>query len=110
SNESAKLSPTEMPFTDEDFDPQLEQAVELMPEVLSNPEVEIRYAINGLLSLTPDGPAALGESPEAAGLWSAAAVWVRAGPGVGRAVAEWRTHGRAELDVQAADRAPYATR
>src|SRR5699024_8405317 len=68
SNESAKLSPTEMPFTDEDFDPQLEQAVELMPEVLSNPEVEIRYAINGLLSLTPDGPAVLGESPEVAGL------------------------------------------
>src|SRR5699024_4919380 len=66
SNESAKLSPTEMPFTDEDFDPQLEQAVELMPEVLSNPEVEIRYAINGLLSLTPDGPAVLGESPEVA--------------------------------------------
>src|SRR5699024_2158842 len=62
------------------------QAVELMPEVLSNPEVEIRYAINGLLSLTPDGPAVLGESPEVAGLWSAAAVWVKEGPGVGRAV------------------------
>src|SRR5690606_17839700 len=34
--EAAKLSPTEMPFTDEDFDPQLEQAVELMSEVLSD--------------------------------------------------------------------------
>src|SRR5699024_2429198 len=65
-NEAAKLSPTELPFTDEDFDPQLEQAVELMHEVLSNPEVEIRHAINGLLSLTPDGPAVLGESPEVA--------------------------------------------
>jgi glycine/D-amino acid oxidase-like deaminating enzyme len=107
SNESAKLSPTEMPFTDEDFDPQLEQAVELMPEVLSNPEVEIRYAINGLLSLTPDGPAVLGESPEVAGLWSAAAVWVKEGPGVGRAVAEWMTHGLPEIDVQAADIARF---
>ncbi len=29
--EQAKLSPTEMPFTEEDFDPQLEQALELMP-------------------------------------------------------------------------------
>ena len=29
--EQAKLSPTEMPFTEDDFDPQLEQALELMP-------------------------------------------------------------------------------
>jgi glycine cleavage system aminomethyltransferase T/glycine/D-amino acid oxidase-like deaminating enzyme len=105
--EAAKLSPTEMPFTDEDFDPQLEQALELMPEVLSNPEVEIRYAINGLLSLTPDGPAILGESPQVKGLWSAAAVWVKEGPGVGRAVAEWMTTGLPEIDVQAADIARF---
>ena len=105
--EAAKLSPTEMPFTDEDFDPQLEQALELMPEVLSNPEVEIRYAINGLLSLTPDGAPILGESPEARGLWSAAAVWVKEGPGVGRAVAEWMTNGLPEIDIQGADIARF---
>lgn len=105
--EVAKLSPTEMPFTDEDFDPQLEQALELMPAVLSNPEVEIRYAINGLLSLTPDGAPILGESPEVEGLWSAAAVWVKEGPGVGRAVAEWMTNGLPEIDVQGADIARF---
>ncbi|MGO2862441.1 MAG: FAD-dependent oxidoreductase, partial [Brevibacterium sp.] len=105
--EAAKLSPTEMPFTDEDFDPQLEQALELMPEVLSNPEVEIRYAINGLLSLTPDGAPILGESPEVNGLWSAAAVWVKEGPGVGRAVAEWMTNGLPEIDIQGADIARF---
>ncbi|WP_413336721.1 GcvT family protein [Brevibacterium sp. GP-SGM9] len=105
--EAAKLSPTEMPFTDEDFDPQLEQALELMPEVLSNPEVEIRYAINGLLSLTPDGAPILGESPEVRGLWSAAAVWVKEGPGVGRAVAEWMTNGLPAIDVQGADIARF---
>ncbi|GAA1554668.1 FAD-dependent oxidoreductase [Brevibacterium picturae] len=105
--EAAKLSPTEMPFTDDDFDPQLEQALELMPDVLSNPDVEIRYAINGLLSLTPDGPPILGESPEVKGLWSAAAVWVKEGPGVGRAVAEWMTNGLPEIDVQAADIARF---
>ena len=53
--DQAKLSPTEMPFTDEDFDPQLEQAFELMPDLLGAEGAEIRYAINGLLSLTPDG-------------------------------------------------------
>ncbi|KAB1948658.1 GcvT family protein [Brevibacterium linens] len=105
--EAAKLSPTEMPFTDEDFDPQLEQAVELMPEVLSNPDVEIRYAINGLLSLTPDGAPILGESPQVKGLWSAAAVWVKEGSGVGRAVAEWMTNGLPEIDVQGADIARF---
>ncbi|MDN5550987.1 MAG: FAD-dependent oxidoreductase, partial [Brevibacterium sp.] len=105
--EAAKLSPTEMPFTDDDFDPQLEQALELMPDVLSNPDVEIRYAINGLLSLTPDGAPILGESPEVKGLWSAAAVWVKEGPGVGRAVAEWMTNGLPEIDVQGADIARF---
>ena len=96
--DQAKLSPTEMPFTADDFDPQ-EQALELMPDVLGNPAVEIRYAINGLLSLTPDGYPILGETPEVKGLWSAAAVWVKEGPGVGRAVAEWMTHGNPEYDL-----------
>ena len=61
--EQAKLSPTEMPFTSDDFDPQLEQAYELMPELLGAEGAEIRYAINGLLSLTCDGSPILGESP-----------------------------------------------
>ena len=41
----------------------------------------IKYAINGLLSLTPDGLPLLGETPEVQGLWSAAAIWVKEGPG-----------------------------
>ena len=60
--EQAKLSPTEMPFTSDDFDPQLEQAYELMPELLGAEGAEMRYAINGLLSLTCDGNPILGES------------------------------------------------
>ena len=39
--------PTELPFTADDFDAQMEQAIELM-EVLGDAEIE--YAINGLLS------------------------------------------------------------
>ena len=60
--EQAKLSPTEMPFTSDDFDTQLEQAYELMPELLGAEGAEMRYAINGLLSLTCDGNPILGES------------------------------------------------
>jgi len=78
-----------------------------MPEVLGNPEVEIRYAINGLLSLTPDGNPVLGESPEVQGLWSAAAVWIKEGPGVGRAVAEWMTDGNPEIDIHQSDIARF---
>jgi glycine cleavage system aminomethyltransferase T/glycine/D-amino acid oxidase-like deaminating enzyme len=104
--EQAKLSPTEMPFTEDDFDPQLEQAYELMPELLGAEGAEIRYAINGLLSLTCDGAPILGES-EVKGLWSAAAVWIKEGPGVGRAVAEWMTHGHSEIDLAHSDIARF---
>jgi glycine cleavage system aminomethyltransferase T len=104
--DQAKLSPTEMPFTEEDFDPQLEQALELMPELLGADGAEIRYAINGLLSLTADGSPILGES-EVKGLWVAAAVWIKEGPGVGRAVAEWMTHGYSEIDIAHSDIARF---
>ncbi|MDQ3485888.1 MAG: FAD-dependent oxidoreductase [Actinomycetota bacterium] len=105
--EQAKLSPTELPFTSDDFDPQLEQAFELMPDALGAEGAEIRYAINGLLSLTPDGSPVLGESPEVQGLWSAAAVWVKEGPGVGRLLAEWMTDGNPEIDAASSDIARF---
>jgi glycine cleavage system aminomethyltransferase T/glycine/D-amino acid oxidase-like deaminating enzyme len=90
SNEEAALSPTELPLTYDDFDPQMEQAIELM-EMLG--DAEIKYAINGLLSLTPDAMPVLGETPEVRNLWSAAAVWVKEGPGIAQLVAEWMTYG-----------------
>src|SRR5579859_5735732 len=68
--EASVLSPTELPFTQDDFDPQLEQALELMPELLGDERAGIRYAINGLISMTPDGHPLLGEMPEASGLWA----------------------------------------
>jgi glycine cleavage system aminomethyltransferase T/glycine/D-amino acid oxidase-like deaminating enzyme len=84
------LSPTELPLTYDDFDPQMEQAIELM-EMLG--DAEIRYAINGLLSLTPDANPVLGECVEVRNLWSAAAVWIKEGPGIAQLVAEWMTYG-----------------
>jgi glycine cleavage system aminomethyltransferase T/glycine/D-amino acid oxidase-like deaminating enzyme len=101
--EEAALSPTEFPFTQDDFTLQMEQGLELMPEIVGDESVGIKYAINGLLSLTPDGMPLLGETPEVGGLWSAAAVWVKEGPGVGRALAEWMVEGESEIDVQGAD-------
>ena len=90
SNEEAALSPTEMPFTPDDFDPQMETAIELM-EMLG--DAEIKYAINGLLAMTPDTMPCLGETPEVRNLWSAAPVRVKEGPGMAHLVAEWMTFG-----------------
>ena len=105
SNQEAALSPTEMPFTDDDFDPQMETAIELM-DMLG--DAEIRYAINGLLSMTPDTMPCLGETPEVRNLWSAAAVWVKEGPGMAQAVAEWMTYGYPRvIDVHGADIARF---
>src|SRR3954467_13305548 len=105
--EEAALSPTELPFTQDDFVEQMEHALELMPEIVGDESVGIKYAINGLLSLTPDGLPVLGETPEVGGLWSAAAVWVKEGPGVGRALAEWMVEGEPEIDLQASDIARF---
>src|SRR5579872_3231145 len=105
--EESALSPTELPFTQDDFDPQLEQALELMPELLGDENVGIRYAINGLISMTPDGHPVLGETPEVRGLWSVAASWIKEGPGIGRAVAELMTDGISEIDVHEADVAGF---
>jgi glycine cleavage system aminomethyltransferase T/glycine/D-amino acid oxidase-like deaminating enzyme len=101
--EESALSPTELPFTQEDFDPQMEQALELMPEIVGDESVGIKYAINGVLSVTFDGMPLLGETPEVRGLWSAAAIWIKEGPAAGKAVAELMVHGESEIDVYASN-------
>lgn len=101
--DEARLSPTELPLTQDDFDPQLEQAIELMPML---GDAEMRYGINGLLSLTPDAMPLVGET-EVRGLWSCAAIWIKEGPGTGRALAEWMTQGYPEIDPHASDVARF---
>jgi glycine cleavage system aminomethyltransferase T/glycine/D-amino acid oxidase-like deaminating enzyme len=107
SNEAAVLSPTELPFTADDFDPQLAASLELMPELLGDEKAGIRYAINGLISMTPDGHPLLGETPEVKGLWTAAASWIKEGPGCGRAVAELMSGKVPTVDVHEADPARF---
>src|SRR5205085_7614455 len=97
--EEAALTPTELPFTQEDFDPQMEIALELMPEIVGDESVGVKYAINGVLSVTYDGMPLLGETPEVRGLWSASAIWIKEGPGAGKTVAELMVHGESEIDV-----------
>ncbi len=105
--EQAALSPTEFPFTQADFEEQMHHALELMPEIVGDESVGVKYAINGILSLTPDGMPVLGESPDVKGLWAAAAVWVKEGPGTGKALAEWMVHGESEIDLHSSDIARF---
>jgi glycine cleavage system aminomethyltransferase T/glycine/D-amino acid oxidase-like deaminating enzyme len=105
--EKAALSPTEFPFTQADFEVQMQHALELMPEIVGDEKVGVKYAINGILSLTPDGMPVLGESPDVKGLWAAAAVWVKEGPGTGKAIAEWMVHGESEIDLHSSDIARF---
>ena len=65
--EEAALSPTEFPFTQADFADQMEHALELMPEIVGDESVGVKYAINGLISLTPDGMPILGETARGEG-------------------------------------------
>ena len=57
--------------------------------------------------MTPDGYPLLGEMPEASGLWSAAASWIKEGPGCGRAVAELMSGQVPTVDVHEADAARF---
>jgi glycine cleavage system aminomethyltransferase T/glycine/D-amino acid oxidase-like deaminating enzyme len=103
----AALSPTMLPFTQDDFDPQLEDALELFPDVIGDERAGMKLAINGLLSLTPDGNPIIGETPEVKGLWSAAAIWIKEAPGIAKAVAEWMTNGSPEIDPHGSDIARF---
>jgi glycine cleavage system aminomethyltransferase T len=104
---TAALSPTMLPFTQEDFDPQLEDALELFPEIVGDESVGVKLAINGLLSLTPDGNPIVGETPEVKNLWSAAAIWIKEAPGIARTVAEWMTDGKPQIDPHGIDVARF---
>jgi glycine cleavage system aminomethyltransferase T/glycine/D-amino acid oxidase-like deaminating enzyme len=105
--EASALSPTMLPFTQEDFDPQLEDALELFPEIVGDESVGVKLAINGLLSLTPDGNPIIGETPEVKGLWSAAAIWIKEAPGIAKTIAEWMTTGEPEIDPHGSDIARF---
>ncbi len=105
--EASALSPTMLPFTKEDFDPQLEDSLELFPEIVGDERAGVKLAINGLLSLTPDGNPIIGAIPDIKGLWCASAIWIKEAPGVAKTVAEWMTTGEPEIDPHGSDVARF---
>ena len=101
--EEAPLSPTQPPLTEDAFEPSMEHALELMPEVLDDPNAGIRHSIDGLLSVTPDGAPLVGPLQDVDGLWSVAAIWIKEAPAFGKTVAQWMTRGYPEIDLHGSD-------
>ncbi len=101
--EEAPLSPTQPPLTQDAFEPSMEHALEIMPEILDDPDVEIRHEIDGLLSVTPDGGPLVGRLQDVDGLWSCAAIWIKEGPAFGKALAQQMTQGYSDIDIHASD-------
>ena len=103
SNDEAPLSPTQPPLTDDAFDQSMEDALDLMPDVLDDPSAGIRLSIDGLLSVTPDGMPLVGPLQDVDGLWSCAAIWIKEAPAFGEEVAKWMVHGHPDRDLHGAD-------
>lgn len=101
--DEAPLSPTQPPLTDDAFEQSMSDALEIVPELLDDPEAGIRHEIDGLLSQTPDGGPVLGPLQDVDGLWSCAAVWIKEAPAIGEMVAQWMTQGHPEIDLHASD-------
>ena len=96
----APTMPSEMAFTEEDFEQSWQDSVDLLP-CLADAKVE--EGINGLFSFTPDGNPLLGEHPDLDGFWVAEAVWITHSAGVGKAMAEWLVEGQPAIDLHGCD-------
>ena len=92
--------PASNPFDAESFAPSWADAVRLLPFLKA---ARPREAFNGMFSFTPDGMPLLGESQFLGGFWTAEAIWITHSAGAAKAVAEWMTNGRAEVDLRECD-------
>jgi glycine cleavage system aminomethyltransferase T/glycine/D-amino acid oxidase-like deaminating enzyme len=101
--DEAPLSPTQPPLTEDAFEQSMEDALDMVPELLDDPEAGVRHEIDGLLSQTPDGGPLLGPLQDVEGLWSAAAIWIKEAPAIGEAIAQQMTRGWSDIDIHASD-------
>ena len=93
----ARLSPSQRDLDMEQVLSPLERAIELTP-ILGELGYDERRSFNGLLQVTTDGNAVVGESQRHRGLWYCVGVWVKDGPGMGKLLADWMTDGRTPID------------
>ncbi len=98
--EESALSPTELPFTQQDFELQMEQALELMPEIVGDESVGVALRDQRPAVGHARRPAAAGRDARgrrACGRRRRSGS--RRAPASGKTVAELMVHGESEIDV-----------
>lgn len=93
----ARISPSQRDLDMDHILAPLERAIELTP-ILGELGYDERRSFNGLLQVTVDGNAMVGESRKHRGLWYCVGVWVKDGPGMGKLLADWMTDGHTPID------------
>ncbi|MBS9720828.1 FAD-dependent oxidoreductase [Tianweitania sp. BSSL-BM11] len=106
SKRESRLSPSQRDLDMEQIMEPLERAMELTP-ILGELGYNESHSFNGLLQVSSDGNASMGESQKVRGLWYAVGVWVKDGPGMGKLIADWMTDGRTVIDHHAIDYSRY---
>ena len=100
--DQARLSPSQRDLELEDVIEPLERAMELTP-ILTELGFNESHSFNGLLQSSADGGPSMGESQNLRGLWYAVGIWIKDGPGMGKLIADWMTHGRTHVDHASVD-------
>ncbi|MBP0440754.1 GcvT family protein [Tianweitania sediminis] len=106
SKKESRLSPSQRDLDMEQIMAPLERAMELTP-ILAELGYNESHSFNGLLQVSTDGGASMGESQKVRGLWYAVGIWVKDGPGMGKLIADWMTDGRTEIDHHQIDYARF---
>ena len=98
--DKAPIMPSQLPFTEPEWEPVMGLSAEIMPELAS---AKITDGMNGMFSFTVDTFPLMGEWKGLKGFWVAEAVWVTHSVGVARATAEWIIDGHPTLPVHECD-------
>jgi heterotetrameric sarcosine oxidase gamma subunit len=98
--DKAEIMPSQMPFTQPEWEPVMDLAAEIMPELKT---AKLTDGMNGMFSFTVDTFPLMGEWNGLKGFWVAEAVWVTHSVGVARATAEWIIDGHPQLAVHEFD-------
>ncbi|PSP84835.1 glycine cleavage system protein T [Halobacteriales archaeon QS_1_68_17] len=86
--------PATRPFTESDFESAWAEATDLFPALAG---ADLDRSFNGVFSFSVDGMPILGETPDVADLWVAAAIWITHAGGAGKVVADWMARGTTDL-------------
>ena len=105
--EESVLSPTEMPFTQEDFDPQIRRGARIDALALRRREGRRTLRHQRPHLHDPRRPPGARRDARGEGPVVGRASWIKEGPGIARAVAQWMNGDVPDIDLHEADIARF---